>query len=78
MSANDEWFKKKYESSYNFNKDVETVTGKGEIPPNVSPFEKANNNRSSQSGSSYSGTNFGYGYGSSNRSNSGYSSQKRC
>lgn len=84
MSANDEWFKKKYETSYNFNKNAETIAGKGEIPPNVNPFEKANSSFGSQAGTSsgYSGSSFGYGYGSSSSgsgypSTSGYNSQKR-
>jgi hypothetical protein len=82
MSANDEFFKKKYETSYNFNKNVETIAGKGEIPPNVSPFEKSKNSGGFPSTSGYSGSSFGYGYGGSSSSNnhpstSGYNSQKR-
>jgi hypothetical protein len=90
MSANDEWFKKKYETTYNFNKNAETITGNREIPPNVSPFEKVNQHGGLWgSASGFAGTSLGGSYGgsfgnglgksannSSYPSASGYSSQK--
>jgi hypothetical protein len=80
MSANDEWFKKKYESSYNFNKNAETITGKGEIPPNVSPFEKVGEAENFGGTSSFSGMNGGLrnsGSFCNFPSTSGYNPQKR-
>lgn len=88
MSANDEWFKKKYESSYSFNKNVETITGSGEIPPNVSPFEKRGQAGTfGEASGSFVGSTFGGGsFGGSFRnsgsfgnfpSTSGWNPQKR-
>lgn len=77
MSANDEFFKRKYETSYSFNSKPETIAGKGETPPNVSPFEKANGAGGSQGSSGYSGSSFGSSSSSSYPSTRGYDSQKR-